>query len=289
MQLIDGKKVSLELTSQVKRDIEVLKKETGANPKLVVVQVGEDPASNVYINQKRKAAEASGMLFEHMKFGADISQEELIKKVVQLNEDKAVTGFIVQTPLPKHINEPQVFKHINPYKDVDGCTAYNTGKMFLSLEFEDLAPCTPLGCIRLLEHYKIDVKGKNVVVIGSSNTVGKPLAIMLSNRKATVTICNSKTVDLAAHTRNADIVCVAVGKAKMVTADMVKDGVIIIDIGINRTEEGKLVGDVDFDEVAKKASFITPVPGGVGPMTVACLMENTYKAAKRQTNNLNNK
>ena len=273
----------------MKRDMEVLKKETGISPKLVVVQVGEDPASNVYINQKRKAAEASGMLFEHMKFEASISQEELIKKVVQLNEDKAVTGFIVQTPLPKHINEPQVFKHINPYKDVDGCTAYNTGKMFLSLEFEDLAPCTPLGCIRLLEHYKIDVKGKNVTMIGSSNTVGKPLAIMLSNRKATVTICNSKTVDLAAHTRNADIVCVAVGRAKMVTADMVKDGVVIIAIGINRTEEGKLVGDVDFDEVAKKASFITPVPGGVGPMTVACLMENTYKAAKRQTNNLNNK
>ncbi len=282
MELIDGKKVAFELTEKLKRELDNLKISHSAAPKLVIIQVGADPASDVYIKQKRNTCEKVGILIEHVKFDASVMMEELIKKIVQLNDDAAVTGILVQAPLPDHIDEPKVFKAISPYKDVDGFTAYNMGKMFLSMDFEDLVPCTARGVIRLLEYYKIDVVGKRVVMIGSSNIVGKPLAMMLSNRKATVTICNSKTTDLASHTLGADIVCVAVGKPKMITGDMVRDGVVIIDIGINRMEDGKLVGDCDFDEISKKASFITPVPGGVGPMTVACLMENVFIAFKKQ-------
>jgi len=282
MQLIDGKKVASELIEKLKREVDELKTLNRAIPKLVIIQVGADPASDVYIRQKKNACEKVGILIEHIKFDASITMEELNKKIVQLNDDSSVTGILVQSPLPPHIDEPNVFKMISPYKDVDGFTAYNMGKMLLSVQFEDLVPCTARGVIRLLEYYKIDVVGKRVAMIGSSNIVGKPLAVMLSNRKATVTICNSKTVDLAMHTLNADIVCVAVGKPNLITAEMVRDGVIVIDIGINRLEDGKLVGDVDFENVSKKASFITPVPGGVGPMTVACLMENTLIAYKRQ-------
>ncbi|MBI5152517.1 bifunctional 5,10-methylenetetrahydrofolate dehydrogenase/5,10-methenyltetrahydrofolate cyclohydrolase [Candidatus Peregrinibacteria bacterium] len=282
MELIDGKKVASELIERVKREFDILKKETGTTPKLVIIQVGEDSASDVYIKQKRNACEKAGILYEHLKYGPEITTEELIKKIVQLNEDRSVTGILVQSPMSDNIDEPKVFKAISPYKDVDGFTAYNMGKMLLSVAFEDLVPCTARGVIRLLEAYKIDISGKNAVMVGSSNIVGKPLAVMLSNRKATVTICNSKTRDLGAHTIHADILCVAVGKAGIITSDMVKDGAVVIDIGINRLENGKLVGDCDFKNVSKKASFITPVPGGVGPMTVACLMENMLIASRKQ-------
>jgi methylenetetrahydrofolate dehydrogenase (NADP+)/methenyltetrahydrofolate cyclohydrolase len=196
-----------------------------------------------------------------------------------------VNGILVQLPLPDHIYEPEIIKAISPYKDVDGFTAYNIGKMFISTDFEELAPCTPLGIIRILEHYNIEIEGKEVVIVGRSNIVGKPVAMMMLNRGATVTVCHSKTKDLAAHTKNADILVVAVGKEKFITEDMVKDGAVVIDVGINRTEDGKLVGDTDFENISKKVDYITPVPGGCGPMTVACLMENIVKATIKQNPN----
>lgn len=282
MELLDGKKVSQEMYQKLQGEVMTLKQKN-IHPKLVIILVGEDPASLSYVKSKRKASAAIGVEVEFINYKPDeINTELLIKKIEQLNEDPTVNGILVQLPLPKHIYAPEVIKAIDPKKDVDGFTAYNLGKMFLSTDFEDLAPCTPLGVIRLLEHYKIDVKGKEVVMVGASNIVGKPMATMLLNREATVTICHIQTKDVAAHTRKADMVVVAVGKPKLITADMVKDGVIVVDIGINRNGEGKIVGDVDFAEVSKKASFITPVPGGCGLMTVACLMENVVKAAKKQ-------
>ena len=257
------------------------------NPKLVIVQVGDDPASSSYIRSKQKASEKVGMEFEHMKFSADeLDTEKLISKVHELNEDKSVSGILVQLPLPEHIYEPEVTKAIDPKKDVDGFTAYNIGKMFLSTEFEDLAPCTPSGIIMMLDKYGIEIEGKEAVVVGRSNIVGKPISTMLLNRGATVTTCHSRTKDLAFHTKRADILVVAVGKAKMIGADMVKNGAVVVDVGINRTDEGKIVGDVDFEAISEKVAAITPVPGGCGPMTVACLIKNVVMAAKKQHPNL---
>ena len=223
-------------------------------------------------------------MWEEFDYETDITTEKLIEKINELNEDEKIHGILVQLPLPKKVYTPDVMRAINPKKDVDGFTAYNLGKMFLSAKFEDLAPCTPMGVIKMLEYYKIPVEGKEVVIVGHSNLVGKPLSVMLMNRNATVTTCHIFTKDLAYHTKRADIICVAVGKQNLITSDMVKDGAVIIDVGVNKTKEGKLVGDVDFAEVSKKVSYITPVPGGAGPMTVACLMENTVKAAKRLNN-----
>lgn len=252
------------------------------NPKLAIVLVGEDPASLSYIKAKRKASETIGVTADFIQLKPEeVTTESLIAKIQELNNDPKVHGILVQMPLPEHIYAPKVIKSIEPKKDVDGFTAYNIGKMFLSLEFEELAPCTPQGVVRLLEHYKIDVKGKEVVIVGSSNVVGKPLAVMLMNRKATVTVCNSKTPDLAAHTSKADILVVAVGKPKLITAEMVKKNSVVVDVGINRVN-GKIVGDVDFEEVCKKVEYLTPVPGGCGPMTVASLMENVVKATRKQ-------
>jgi len=282
MQLLDGKKVASELYIKLQGKVAALK-EKGISPKLVIVLVGEDPASLSYIKQKRKASEQTGIISELINLKPDeVDTQSMIELVQKLNNDPTVHGFIVQLPLPKHVETPKVLKAVDPKKDVDGFTAYNLGKMFLSKEFEDLAPCTPLGVIRLLEFYDIDVKGMEVTMVGASNTVGKPLAIMLQNRKATVTICNSKTKDLAAHTKRADLLIVAVGKEKLITEDMVKKDAIVIDVGINRNAEGKLVGDVDFENVAPKTKFITPVPGGCGPMTVGCLMENVVHAVLKQ-------
>ena len=210
-----------------------------------------------------------------------MATEELIDKIRELNEDEKVHGILVQLPLPKGVYAPDVIKAIDPKKDVDGFTAYNLGKMMIGTEFEHLAPCTPLGVIRLLEHYDIEVRGKEVVVVGHSNIVGKPLSMMLLNRNATVTTCHIDTKDLAFHTKRADILCVGVGKPGLITAEMVKEGAVVVDIGVNRLKSGKLVGDCNFEEISKKAAFVTPVPGGAGPMTVACLMENTVKAAAR--------
>ncbi|MDA1208433.1 MAG: bifunctional 5,10-methylene-tetrahydrofolate dehydrogenase/5,10-methylene-tetrahydrofolate cyclohydrolase [bacterium] len=275
--LLSGKDASAAVLQSLESDIASL------DPKLVVVQVGEDPASSSYIKQKFKSCQSVGMRSEHKHMPATTTLDELMHEIVALNADPDVSGFIVQLPLPAHLEKhvPDIIKSIEPRKDVDGFGAYNLGKMFLNKDFEDLPPATPSGIILLLDHYNIDVAGKHVVVVGRSNIVGKPVSMMLLNRSATVTICHSKTKDLGTITRQADILIAAVGRPKMITADMVKDGVVVIDVGMNRTDDG-LCGDVDFDAVAEKASAITPVPGGVGPMTVASLIRNCVRAAQRQ-------
>ncbi len=280
MELLDGRKVSKEILLSLQKEVVELEKKH-IHPKLVVLLVGKDPASVSYVSQKQKACVTTGVQWDQVDYETDVTTEQLIEKIQELNKDETVHGILVQLPLPKQVYVPDVIRAIEPKKDVDGFTAYNLGKLFLSTEFEYLPPCTPEGVIKILEHYKITVEGKEVVVVGHSNIVGKPLSIMLLNRNATVTTCHVFTKDLASHTKRADILCVAVGKPNLITADMVKEGAVVIDIGINRTKEGKLVGDIDFENVSKKAAYVTPVPGGMGPMTVACLMDNTVKAAKR--------
>ncbi len=275
--LLLGAPVADALLRSLKPDIEEL------NPKLVVVQVGEDPASTSYIQQKLKSCDRVGLRHEHRHLDEKTPLPELMQKIEELNHDRDVTGFIVQLPLPKHLQlyVPDIIKAIDPMKDIDGFGAYNLGKMFLSSEFEHLPPATPAGVIELLKSYKIEIEGKHVVVVGRSNIVGKPLAIMLVNRGATVTICHSRTKHLAELTRQADILVAAVGSPKMITKDMVKKGAVVIDIGVSRVN-GKLCGDVDFEAVAEIVSAITPVPGGVGPMTVASLIRNCVVAKRRQ-------
>ena len=246
-----------------------------------MILVGEDPASLSYVKQKRKVSQLLGIETDFCHYSpTEVGTEILIAKIKKLSLDSKIHGILVQLPLPKNVCTPLIIKNIDPKKDVDGFTAYNLGKMFLSPEFESFVPCTPLGVIRLLEYYKIDIVGKEVVMVGASNIVGKPLAIMLLNRRATVTICHKDTKRLSDHTKRADILLVAVGKSCLIGKDMVKKGAVVIDIGINRNEKGKIVGDVDFAKVAPITSYITPVPGGCGPMTVACLMENVVKAAE---------
>lgn len=280
MQILDGRKVSEEILRSLAAKVGMMHVQH-IHPKLAVILVGQDPASLSYIRQKCKACEKTGIEWEQFDYDLDVTTEQLIEKIEELNKDEKVHGILVQLPLPQAVFAPEVIKAIDPKKDVDGFTAYNLGKMMISKEFEHLAPCTPLGVIRLLEYYDIEVRGKEVVVVGHSNIVGKPLSMMLLNRNATVTTCHIDTKDLAFHTKRADILCVGVGKAGLISADMVKEGAVVVDIGVNRMENGKLCGDCDFEEISKKASFITPVPGGAGPMTVACLMENTVNAASR--------
>lgn len=284
MALIDGKKIANEIYENLAKEVVELKEKHTLAPKLAVIMVGDNPASISYIKQKRKACEKTGIEWVQFDYDENLTQAELLDKIEELNQDYSIHGILVQLPLPEHFEVPKVIRAIDPHKDVDGFTAYNLGKMFLSTEFEDLPPCTPAGVIRMLEYYDIDPEGMDATIVGASNIVGKPLATMLLNRGATPTICHIKTKDLKKHTLNADLLCVAVGKAGLITEDMVKEGAVVIDIGTNRTEEGKLVGDCDFETIEKKASYITPVPGGAGPMTVACLMENTVKAAKRLNN-----
>ena len=276
MKILDGKALSEKLVDSVKDKVYKLK------PMLAVVLVGENPASMAYVRNKKRACERAGIDYSEFNYPTTITQEELLGKIDEINNDDSVNGLIVQLPLPDHIYVPAVIRAINPNKDVDGFHAYNIGKMFLNPEFEDLPPATPLGIVKLLDYYNIPIQGKEVVVVGHSNIVGKPISIMMLNRNATVTTCHIYTKDLALHTKRADILIVAVGKEKLITSDMVKEGVVVIDVGINRNSEGKLCGDVDFDEVSKKASYITPVPGGVGPMTVAALVLNTVRATERQ-------
>lgn len=275
--LLAGRPVADAILERLKPEVKAL------NPKLVVVQVGDDPASASYINQKLKSCEAVGMRHEHKHLPNATTLKELMSLIDDLNADADVTGFIVQLPLPKQLNShvPDVIKAIDPKKDIDGFGAYNLGKMFLSIEFEHLPPATPSGVIEMLNYYNIDIEGKHAVVIGRSNIVGKPLSVMLLNRGATVTICHSKTKNLAEITRQADILCSAIGKPKMITKEMVKEGAVVIDIGVSRVD-GKLQGDVDFEEVKYIASAITPVPGGVGPLTVASLIRNCVTAKQRQ-------
>ncbi len=276
MAILDGKALSEQLIDSVKEKADEL------HPTLAVILVGENPASMAYVRNKKKACERSGIEYREFKYPDSITQESLLQKIQELNEDDSVNGLIVQLPLPEQIYVPDVIRAVAPAKDVDGFHAYNVGKMFLSPEFEDLPPATPLGIVKLLDHYDIPIQGQEVVVVGHSNIVGKPISMMMLNRNATVTTCHIHTKDLSAHTRRADILIVAVGKEKLITADMVKEGVVVVDVGMNRNEAGKLCGDTDFDAISKKASFITPVPGGVGPMTVAALIINTIRATERQ-------
>jgi len=275
--LLDGRKAASELLASLKAKV------TELDPKLTIVQVGNDPASASYITQKVKSCEEVGMRYEHRHLPEETTFKDLLNLIRELNVDADVAGFIVQMPLPKHLEKkvPELIREIDPKKDIDGFGAYNLGKTFLSVQFEHLPPATPAGVIALLEYYKIFIAGKRTVIVGRSNTVGKPLAVMLLNRDATVTICHSKTKNLPDITKQADILIAAVGKPKFVKAEMVKKGAVVIDVGITKTPEG-LVGDIDFEAVKEVASAITPVPGGVGPMTVASLIRNCVRAKERQ-------
>lgn len=275
--LLDGKVASKALLEFLQPMVETL------DPKLVVVQVGNDPASASYIRQKVKSCDSVGMRHEHIHLDENVSLEELMATIDKLNADDDVTGFFVQLPLPTHLqgSEPDIIKAVDPKKDIDGFGAYNLGKMFLSKKFEHLPPATPSGIIRLLEHFDIEIEGKHAVVVGRSNTVGKPVAVMLLNRNATVTVCHSRTKNLKEMVQQGDIVIAAVGRPKFITADMVKEGAVVVDVGIHRTNDG-LCGDTDFETLQSKLRAISPVPGGVGPMTVASLIRNCVTAKERQ-------
>ncbi|MBQ6252902.1 bifunctional methylenetetrahydrofolate dehydrogenase/methenyltetrahydrofolate cyclohydrolase FolD [Ruminococcus sp.] len=279
-QLIDGKAVSAAVKAEVAEETAKLRDEKGLKVGLAVVIVGSDPASRVYVNNKKKACEAVG--FQSYEYALDESttQEQLLDLVNVLNRDDRVNGILVQLPLPKHIDEKAVINAISPDKDVDAFHPINVGKIMIG-EYSFL-PCTPAGVMRLIESTGTDITGKQCVVIGRSNIVGKPQAMLLLQKNGTVTICHSKTKNLKEICLGADILVVAIGRANFVTGDMIKEGAVVIDVGMNRLENGKLCGDVEFESAEKKASFITPVPGGVGPMTIAMLMKNTLTAAKQQ-------
>ncbi len=277
-EIIDGKLVSSVLRSKIAEEILDFKNNSGITPGLAVVIVGENPASMVYVRNKKKACEQVGINSYEIALPADISEEELLLKVKQLNSDASVHGILVQLPLPAHINEETVINSIDPAKDVDAFHPSNVGRIMIGSY--NFLPCTPAGIMDLLDYYNINISGKKCVVLGRSNIVGKPMAHLLMEKNGTVTVCHSRTADLKAETKNADILVVAIGKPEFVTADMVKDGAVVVDVGINRTEDGKLVGDVDFSGVSAVASYITPVPGGVGPMTITTLLKNTLTAAK---------
>lgn len=275
--IIDGKMISAQIKEEMKAEVSALK-ERGISVGLAVVLVGEDPASKVYVGNKKKACEALGIDSYEYILPENTSEEELLTLVEKLNADKNVDGILVQLPLPRHLDEKKVINAISPSKDVDAFHPVNVGKIMIGNY--TFAPCTPAGIIELIERSGISLEGKSCVVIGRSNIVGKPMSMLLLHKNATVTICHSRTKNLAEVAKCADIVVAAVGRAKFVTADMVKEGAVVIDVGINRMENGKLCGDVDFEAVAPKCSYITPVPGGVGPMTIAMLMKNTVAAAK---------
>lgn len=273
--LMDGKKIQMEIIDELKQEVALIKDKI----KLVVIQVGEDEASCVYIRQKKKMAELVGYEFLHIRYSEKVTTDEIIKEIDKLNEDSSVTGILVQMPLPKGIDEKKIQNRISAMKDVDGLGIENTGKLMHNEEA--LYSCTPYGIMELIKRYNISLEGKNVVVVGKSNLVGKPMGMMMLNAKATVCICHSKTKNLEEYTKRADILVVAVGKSRLITREMIKDGAIVIDVGINRLDTG-LCGDVDFNGVVDKCSYITPVPGGVGPMTVAMLLKNLLKAYKMQ-------
>lgn len=275
-KIIDGKAISAAVKEQVRAEIERDNIKAG----LAVVIVGDDPASRVYVNNKKKACELCGIQSFEYALPAETEQNELLELVDTLNADKKVNGILVQLPLPKHLDEKAVIERISPLKDVDAFHEMNVGKIMIG-NYAFL-PCTPAGCMELIHSTGVEVAGKECVVIGRSNIVGKPMAMLLLHENGTVTVCHSKTKDLAEVCRRADILVAAVGRPNFVTADMVKDGAVVIDVGINRLENGKLCGDVKFDEVSEKAAYITPVPGGVGPMTIAMLMKNTLTAARIQ-------
>lgn len=279
MNILDGKKTARELESKIKEEVILLEKTYGRVPKLVVVLVGNNPASMAYVSSKEKASKRVGINGITLRLDENILEEELLKVVDDLNKDDSVDGMIVQLPLPKHINSDVILNHIDPNKDVDGLSFINAGR--LANRQYGLLPATPKGVMMLLDHYNIDYVGKHAVIVGASNLVGAPMARLLMHRHATVTVCHSKTKDLASLTKLADILVVATGVVNIINGEMVKDGVIVVDVGINRVD-GKIVGDVDFESVKEKASLITPVPGGVGPMTINALMFNVLESFKNK-------
>lgn len=284
--IIDGKQIANEIREGLKDEVEKLT-EAGFKPGLAVILVGNNPASRTYVNNKQKSCKAIGVESVLIELPEDVAEEELLGQIKKLNQQEDIHGILVQLPLPKHISETKVIETISPDKDVDGFHPINIGKMMTGQD--TFLPCTPFGVIKMLEHAQIDIAGKHAVIVGRSNIVGKPAGQLLLNKNATVTYCHSKTENLSNYTNQADILVAAIGKAKMITSDYIKPGAVVIDVGMNRDENGKLCGDVDFASVADKAGWITPVPGGVGPMTITMLLYNTVKSAKAKlySNDLN--
>lgn len=280
VQILDGSHVAQITKSQIKSEVEGLIQKTNVTPCLATVLVGADPASHIYVKNKRKTTAACGMKSIHHELPQDATQQEVEDLITKLNQDKSVHGILVQLPLPTHLNSWPIIEMIDPLKDVDCFHPFNQGLVLL--DKNKLLPCTPAGVMVMLKHYNIPIKGKHAVILGKSNIVGKPMMHLLLKEYATVTVCHKHTEESAVHARQADILVSAVGQAGLVTADWVKEGAVVVDVGINRNAEGKLCGDVDFEAVSQKASFITPVPGGVGPMTIAMLMHNTVRAFKLQ-------
>ena len=278
MILLDGKALSEKIKEEVRVEVAQLVEEKHITPGLAVILVGNDAASATYVASKAKSCKNAGIYSVVHEMPDSITQEELLETIERMNENPKLDGILVQLPLPKHIDTTVVLEAINPLKDVDGFHPYNVGRMVSNLD--SFLPATPFGVMRMFQEYGIELSGKNVCVIGSSDIVGKPMAALLTNAKATVTVCNSRTKDLSSHTKAADIVVIAVGVPHLLKADMLKDGTVVIDVGINRLDTGKLTGDADFEDCKSKCTHITPVPGGVGPMTIAMLLKNTIKAAK---------
>mgnify|MGYP003581209646 FL=1 len=280
MLILSGKEVAAKVLAEVKADVAALRETTGVQPTLAVILVGDDSASQIYVRNKKRAADDVGINARDYLFPQGCTQAELLETIAGINRDPSVHGVLLQLPLPKGMDEDQAVAAIAPEKDADGLHPTNLGQLLAGKP--GAIPCTPAGCIEILDHYGIAIEGAEAVVVGRSRLVGKPLAQLLLARHATVTMCHTRTRDLAAHCRRADILCVAAGRPGVITADMVRDGAVVIDVGVNRLPTGKVTGDVQFDSVSPKARAITPVPGGVGPMTVAMLMRNTVRAARRQ-------
>ncbi|GIN19952.1 MAG TPA: bifunctional methylenetetrahydrofolate dehydrogenase/methenyltetrahydrofolate cyclohydrolase FolD [Bacillus bacterium] len=285
-ELIDGKKISQEIRKGLEKEVAELTAK-GMKPGLAVILVGDNPASRTYVTSKQKSCRAIGMESVLIEYPADVSENELLNKIRELNADDSIHGILVQLPIPPHISETKVIETISPEKDVDGFHPINIGKMMTGQD--TFLPCTPFGVMEMLKYIGITSEGKHAVIIGRSNIVGKPMGQLLLNENATVTYCHSKTRDLKSFTKQADILVAAVGRAKMVKAEHIKQGAVVIDVGMNKDENGKLCGDVDFEDVKDKASYVTPVPGGVGPMTITMLLYNTVKSAQNRLNNRNDK
>ena len=280
MQILSGKEVAAKVLAEVKAGVAALTARTGVQPTLAVVLVGEDPASQIYVRLKKRAADETGISARDFLYPQGCSQAELLETIEKINADPTIHGILLQLPLPKGMDEDQAVAAIAPRKDADGLHPVSLGNLLGGKP--SAVPCTPAGCIEILDYYGIPIEGAEAVVVGRSRLVGKPLAQLLLARNATVTMCHTRTRDLAGHCRRADILCVAAGKPRMITGDMVKAGAVVIDVGVNRLDTGRLAGDVDFDSASQRARAITPVPGGVGPMTVAMLMRNTLLVAKHQ-------
>ncbi len=276
-EIIDGKELAKKVRKELKKDVEELKAK-GINPKLAVIMVGNDPGSTVYVRNKSKACEKVGIEFEEFLFDEKTEESELLELIDKLNADDTVHGILLQCPVPKHIDVNKAFRRISPNKDVDGFNPINVGN--LTIGEDAFISCTPYGVVKMFEEYNIETEGKRAVILGRSNIVGKPMIQCMLNKNSTVTVCHSRTQNIGEVIKEADIVIAAIGKPNFVKADMVKDGAVVIDVGINRLDDGTITGDVDYENVAPKASYITPVPGGVGPMTIAMLLNNVVKAAK---------